>query len=487
MSSNILVSSSVSASAVAAAYSLTTSHPKKETMDEAINIGNLDEQSVIVSVTDDGAEATSAVSTSFISKGGIISLSEAIDSFVDIVFTRFQLTNSSGTVVADSEGDENQVAAYNSWLEGTLVVEAGTYTVTITPNTEFTGDIALTVNASEQQGTSLQVDSTLTGNDTSEYYDFSLSGTNIKLDFDGKSNAESMRVILYDSTGKIVADSDGNSYQRTQYAALTSGTGLAASSGDYTIEVTYVDGVDITQDFDYTFKLYSGNSYAAIYKSTVSAQPYDGSAKGSVEATEGALLYEASAYNRIVTDPSKAINIGWIQQDKSMLDVYSKLTNDDNTNYYIFTLQQGNNLKFDFNTATTQNESGLRVQLMNSIGTLVYADSAGTAAQRALYAQLTSSSGVDASPGNYLIKITYADGIKRDGLVYEFGVYSGSTYSAQYKTTASAQTYANAILAGELGGSTAAAAGIAAYLVAMRDQDENYGSTALADALKSMY
>lgn len=487
MSSNILVSSSVSASAVAAAYSLTSAHKKNETAADAVNIGNLDEQSVIVTVSDKGTEATSAVSQSFTSKGGTVSLSEAIDSYVNIVFTRFQLTDGSGTVVADSDGNADQVANYGKWVDGTLVIAAGTYTATATPDTQFTGNIDLTINSQEQQGTSLEVKSTLTGSDTSEYYNFSLSGTNIKLDFDAGKNSGAARVILYNSNHSIVADSAGNSYQKAQYAALTSGTGLSAKSGDYSVEVTYADNADSTQNVGYDFKLYSGNTYAAIYTSTVKAQPYDGSAKGSVEVPSDALLYETAAYNKIKTDATKAINIGWMQQDKSMLDVYSQLTNDDNTNYYIFTLQQGNNLKFDFNSATTANEAGLRVQLMNSTGTYVYADNQGTAEQRARYEQLTSSTGIDAQTGDYMVKITYADGVTKSDLPYEFGVYSGSTFSAQYKTTASAQTYGNAILSGELGVSTAAAVGIATYLTAQMYKDEEYFTKTLTDALKSLY
>ncbi|MFA4993789.1 MAG: hypothetical protein WC521_00575 [Bdellovibrionales bacterium] len=487
MSSNILVSSSVSASAIAAEYSISTAHPKNETVNEAINIGNLNEQSVIVSITDDGAVATTAVSTSFVSKGGTVSLSQAIDSLVDVVFTRFQLMDSEGTIIADSDGAGALYTAYSDWVDGTLSISAGTYTVTATPDTEFTGDIALTINASELQGTSLQVDSALTGSDTSEYYNFSLAGTNIKLDFDAGRNSGDTRVILYDDNYKIIADSSGNSYQRSQYLAMTSGTGLASASGDYTILVTYSDTADMTQDVDYTFRLYSGNSYAAVYTTTAKAQPYDGSAKGSVEAASDALLYEASAYNKINTNASKAINVGWLQQDKSMLDVFSMLTSADNTNFYIFTLQQGNNLKFDFNASTTQNEAGIRVQLLDGSGSYVYADSGGTTEQRARYEMLTSSTGIDAKTGNYVIKITYADGVDRNNLQYEFGVYSGSAYAAQYKTIASAQTYGNAILTSELGGSSAASAGIAAYLSAQMNEDEDYLSTKLSEALKTLY
>ncbi|MFA5041104.1 MAG: hypothetical protein WC464_05680 [Bdellovibrionales bacterium] len=487
MSSNILVSSSVTASGVPTTYSISTSHPKNETADEAIDIGNLDAQSSIITISDDGAVATSAISQSFVAKEGTVSLSEVFDNFVTEIFTRFQLIDSEGTVIADSQGTTEQIAAYDEWVEGTLAVSAGTYTVTATPETAYTGELALTVGSSERQGTSLYVDSSLTGSDTSEYYNFSLSGSNIKLDFDAGSNAKNVRVILYNEDGKIIADSDGNAYQKSKYVSLTSSSGLSADSGDYSIEVTYADDVDTTVPIDYNFSLYSGNSYAVVYKNTVEAQPYDGSARGSVEATSDAELYEASAYNKIITSAAQAVNIGWIQQDKSMLDVYSQLTAADNVEYYSFTFQQGNNLKLDFNPTTTTNEAGLRVQLMDATGSRVIADSGGTKAQREMYAKLTSSEGVDANTGNYIVRISYAEGAAKDTITYEFGIYSGSSYSAQYKTIASAQTYENAILTGELGSSTAASSAIAAYLTAQMNEDDDYLASQLASALKTLY
>jgi hypothetical protein len=245
--------------------------------------------------------------------------------------------------------------------------------------------------------------------------------------------------------------------------------------------VTYRDNADTTQNLDYDMNLYSGNSYAVAYAETVSSHPYDNSAAGSVTAASNAALYTATAYNKITTSASAAINIGWMKQDQSMLDVYSELTSVDNADYYSFTLEQGNNLKFGFNSSTTPSTTGIRVQLMNSSGTEVIADNEGTADQQAAYQALTTVNGLTASTGGYVIKISYTSDAKKSDTPYEFGVYSGSTYTSEYKTTASAETYATAILDGQVS-STSTSTGIAAYLTAVSNGSAD---DSLTNALKS--
>ncbi|MDD3029450.1 MAG: hypothetical protein PHS57_04115 [Alphaproteobacteria bacterium] len=478
MSSNTLVSSSVSAAAVPATYSFSTTHTKNETADEAISIGSLYQDSVIISVSDQGAAATASLSKSFVSQGGCVDLEESFESYVGQLYTRFQLFDSQGIVIADNEGSAEEQAAYSEWKAGTLLLDVGTYTIVATPNTEYTGDLSLTVDAIEQQGTTLQVSSSLTGNNQAGYYNFSFSGTNMKLDL---AADEKVRVVLYDSDGKVVADSDGNSYQKSKYAELVSGVGLEAESGDYMVAVSYSDNANIENEVDYTFKLYSGNTYSVIYKYDVESNPYDGSAAGSVEATDDALLYGTTDYNKIDATAASAINIGWMKANESMLDVYSMLTNADHTDYYSFTFQEGDHLKFDFDDGTTRDESLFRVQLFDSSGILVIADSEGTEAQRAAYEELISASGLEADPGKFVIKISYADGVtKREDAVYEFGLYSGTIFSVQYKTTATAQTYANALLNGNL---TSDSTGLMLASILAGGDD---GGT-LWDALKSMY
>ncbi|MDR3449927.1 MAG: hypothetical protein P4M15_09345 [Alphaproteobacteria bacterium] len=474
-----LVTASVNPSAFPTTFTINTSHPKNEDSSQAINIGNLQEQSSVVSVSDQGSTAGASVSASFTSQAGDVALlSSDFQNFVSQIETHVQLFNSSGTVIADNQGTAAQQTAYTQWVgSGLTGLPADTYTAVATP---LLSDTDLTASVTQQQGTSLAVNSQLTGGDTSEFYNFTLSaGNNIKLAFDAGSQNSSTRVQLYDSSGNLVADSGGNAYQKSNYSALTSGTGLSATTGDYSVKVSYAPGADTTQNIKYNFQLYSGSNYAVVYKNNVTAQPADYTAAGSVTATSDAQAYARQAYHTLTETASSAVNIGWLQQDKSSLNVLSQLTQADSADYYSFTLQAGDNLKFGFDTTQTKNPSALRVQLFDVSGTRVIADSQGNAAQQAAYKELTTTNGLGATPATYVLKVSYADTSNKADTSYVFNLFSGTSYAAQYKTTASPQTYGNALLSGTVGGS--ASTGMAAYLTNLA----NGGSVDVISALKS--
>lgn len=488
--SNTIVSSSVDVAANVTTYNKKAAHVKNETSDGAISLDDLNQETTTITLSDSGAAATSAVSATFTSgASGLVSLTKTAVTGTSNV--RYQLYDSSGNIVADSSGTTAQVAAYNDWASGTLEIDAGTYTATATPpstaadSTATTKAGTLSINTSEQQSTSLDVNSQLTGSDKSEYYKFVFTGSTMKLDFDATTNANSARVVVYNSAGNIVADSQGDSYQKSQYQKLTSGTGLSETSGEYSVKVTYADGADpTTQNVNYNLQLYAGDSYSVIYKEKVTAKATDNTAAGSVTATSTAEMYSTSAYNKIKTTVKNAVNIGWMKQDQAMLDVYSQLTSADSTDTYKFTYQSGTNLKFGFNTSSTKDTSNLRVQLLDSTGSVVIADSEGTTDQQAAYKKLTTTDGLTASTGTYVIKISYAKNATKTDTTYEFGVYSGSTYASEYQTTASAETYAHAVANNEVTG-TSAATKIAAYLTAQSNGTSSSSDSSLTDALKS--
>jgi len=221
-----LATSSVNATASVATFNISTSAPKNETSSQAINIGNLTEQSTIVNVSDEGSKVGSPVSTVFTTQtGDAISLSETFNSIINQADTRFQLYNSAGTVLADSQGTTSQQALYDEWISGGLSLPGDTYTSVATPEP----NVAATITSSQNQGTALQVSSQLTGSDATEYYNFNLTaGNNIKLALDAGKQTSDVRVQLYNSTGNLVADSAGNAFEKANYLALTSGTGLTA-------------------------------------------------------------------------------------------------------------------------------------------------------------------------------------------------------------------------------------------------------------------
>ena len=463
--SNLLVTSSVNPAALLTTYNIRTPHPKNETSSQAINIGNLTEESSIVSVSDQGAAAGSSVSSTFTTAAGdVTSLSETFSNIVSQASTRFQLYDSSGNIVADNQGTSSQQYAYQQWVQGALSLNADTYTAVATPGI---GNVAPAISTNQVQGTSLEVNSQLTGGNTSEFYNFALtSGNNIKLSFDAGSAQSSTRVQLLNANGQVVADSGGNSYEKANFQALTSGTGLTASQGNYTVAVSYAPGADTTKNVNYNFQLFSGSNYDVVYNNNVKAQPADYTAAGSVTADAKALAYSRQAYNTINPTTAKAVNIGWIAENKSNLNVYSQLTTADNTDLYSFTLQSGNNLKFGFDTSQTKIPNDFRVQILDGSGLQVVADSQGTPAQQAAYKSLTTTNGLQANPGQYLVKVSYAKGVTPSTQTYDFNIFSGTSYSAQYKTIASPQTYGNALLTGALSGTSASSA-IASYLTAV--------------------
>lgn len=463
-----LVNASVAATGTVATFTVATSAVKNETSSQAINIGNLSEQTDSISVSDAGSAANTAVSTTFSAQAGdLITLSQDFSNIVDQVSTDYQLYDSSGTLIADNQGTQAQQDAYTQWVAGTLTAASdGTYTAIATPQ----NGSAATITSSQTQGTSLGVTSTLTGSDSSEYYNFDLTaGNNIKLNFDAGSQTASTRVQLYNSSGQLIADSAGNAFQRANYIALTSGAGLTASTGAYSVKVSYANGVDPNSgDIKYNFQLYSGSKYSVVYNNNVTAQPTDTSASGSVTAASSKTpVYSRQAYNKInATALLNNINIGWLQGNKSALQVYSQLTSADNADWFTFTLQSGTDLKFGFDSSVTTNASDLRVQLYDGTGSKLIADSQGTPAQQAAYKELTTTNGLTSNPGQYAVKISYVPGATQTTNTYQFNLYSGTSYNAVYRTLASAQTYGNALLAGNVAGGYSKNTAIAAYLSA---------------------
>src|SRR5262249_33204675 len=100
-----------------------------------------------------------------------------------------------------------------------------------------------------------------------------------------------------------------------------------------------------------------------------------------------------------------------------------------------------------FNNVT--NTAPTRIQLLDITGTEVIADNFGTDAQKQAFNNLTSTTGLAATPGQYVVRVGYAPGANTSQTqTYNFQVYSGTTFLNSYQTVASAQTYENAILSG---------------------------------------
>ncbi|MGE3623153.1 MAG: hypothetical protein AB7H77_04690, partial [Bdellovibrionales bacterium] len=130
------------------------------------------------------------------------------------------------------------------------------------------------------------------------------------------------------------------------------------------------------------------------------------------------------------------------------LEVVSQLTPQDNINMFNFTFQNSGKVHFKVNTL--DNKAEVRVQLLDTSGTRILADSEGkTKALKDAYATLISREGLDLKNGKYVIKVTYGAGTnKNQNQNYAIQVGSGTTFKSDYRTLASATTIKNTLMAG---------------------------------------
>ncbi|MFY9287799.1 MAG: hypothetical protein WAO98_04790 [Alphaproteobacteria bacterium] len=459
------VTSSVQATG-ATTYTVNTKHTAGDTLSSAVAIGNLAQEGVILSVSDQGSEDGTQVYNFTLDPYENTYLQLSFGNVVDKLTTHIQLLDSNDNVIADNLGDATQQYAFDQLITTGLAPGSGNYRLEVTPvGGEGSPQIALT--ALPQQGTSLAVNSTLTAGDPEEFYSFSLgNSSNLKLNFDANGKNSALRIQLYDSTGHLIADNRGTLFQQNNYTQLTSGTGFTGTSGDYVVKVSYANQTGAKPDIKYNFQLYSGTTYAVTYKTNVAPSVADNSASASVKPTDDAKVFGRQAFHTIGETAQSAVGIGWIMQNKTSLDVTSRLTGVDNTEFYSFVLQAGNNLKLGVSNLTNKADTtSLRLQLLDSSGGRVLADNQGTSAQRDAFDKLTSSAGLESKTGTYVIKAIYGQGaVKSQDLTYNFKIYSGTSYSSVYRTTASPQTYQSAILSGSISGGYSPFAASASYL-----------------------
>jgi hypothetical protein len=376
-----------------------------------------------------------------------------------------------------------------SFTNTSLVAYAGT-SATLYQRTAYnqigaTASTATNIGNLVKDQSQLDVVGNVTGSNNADYYSLNLTGDSLKLAFQNVTNTTNLRVQIYDSTGtKVIADSNGNADQLIAYDQLTSGSGLAEKSGQYVVKVSYAPISLKSLPQSYSLQLYSGQHFQSAYQTTAVAQtdvkkatPVDNT---QTYATSDAHVYGRDDYNTINSTPTTGVNIGWLAENRSQLSLTSQLTQADSTDYYGFTFQSGSAIKLAVNNQT--NTSGLRVQLLDQTGTSILADSNGTAAQKAAYAELTSSSGLKAQTGAYVVKVSYAPGAnKANAQTYNFQLSSGNSYSSSYATTASAQTIGNAMLSGTYGSSTPAQI-TASYLA----NQQSGGTTDILSVLASI-
>lgn len=324
--------------------------------------------------------------------------------------------------------------------------------------------------------TQVNVGSKLVSQNTTNYYKFTLDGSNVKMDFSNVTNSSTITAQLIDSEGTVIADSAGTQEQQDAYALLTSWDGLNTEAGDYYVKVSFGATASKADAQTYSLSLYSGNQFNKSFQTTAVPQT-SLSQKVVVDNTltfmsSDAKYFTKQQYHRVNETVESAVNLGWLYENKGALSTSSKITDTNFQHYYTFALQKGNALKMAFNNTT--DTTGLRFQVTDSTGYSVFADNYGTDAQKAAYEKLTSPEGLAARPGQYAVKVSFAPSADRTKeQYYNFNVYSGDVYTSLYKTTASAETYDTAKVNGTLlTGNYNAATASASYLYGLAQGDE---------------
>jgi hypothetical protein len=302
----------------------------------------------------------------------------------------------------------------------------------------------------------LDVAGQLVRENPTHYYKFTLDGDNLKLDFKNLTSNTALNIQVIDSDGNIVADNEGTDEQKLAYGGMTLEEGQSVEAGTYYIKVTY-GGISLRNESPrYSIDLYSGTHFDNTFQ-TVAMTQTSLNQKVSVDSTmvfasSDALFYTHKDYNIINAKASSALTIGWISENKSALSVTSQITTANANHFYGFVLQKGSTLKLAFDNQTaTENTTNVRIQVMDPTGYRIYADNEGTDAQKEAYAQLTSSGGLNAKPGQFIVKMTYGKGADTTKpQTYKFKVYAGESYSALYETTAIPETFDTAVLRGDL-------------------------------------
>ena len=152
----------------------------------------------------------------------------------------------------------------------------------------------------------------------------------------------------------------------------------------------------------------------------------------STSSATQARLYQQEVTSIIGATVAKSPQIGYLDQNKSALEVQGTLTQQDSSNYLRFNYRTGTSIQLKTNM-----NKGVRVQLMDASGNRVLADSGGSnTTLKQAFADFKSGD-LKLKNGNYVFKVTYDQGVsKTKDLNYDLSLFSGTTYAAKYKTLA---------------------------------------------------
>lgn len=130
-----------------------------------------------------------------------------------------------------------------------------------------------------------------------------------------------------------------------------------------------------------------------------------------------------------------ATDMGWLRANDSRLNVVSQLSSFDTAQYYKFNAISSG--KFGIGDQTDAN---IRIQIYDKNNRLIADSKANQGVASTNYTAMTQSN-YDMSTGNYVLKVTRADGVAANSVVhYAMQMKIGSTYTEDYVTTQVALT-----------------------------------------------
>ena len=181
--------------------------------------------------------------------------------------------------------------------------------------------------------TQLDVTRQVVPQNQTDYYNFTLRGNQLALDYQNITNTSGLRYQILNSAGTVVADSNGTTAQKTAFSQLTAPGGLKANAGNYTLAVSFAPGQVTSNPQSYQVSLYSGSQFSSSYETTAAAQTSVGQHVAvdntDTYATSDAQLFTTQKYNKIDATAETAINVGWLYQNKTALKVESQVTQAD--------------------------------------------------------------------------------------------------------------------------------------------------------------
>lgn len=148
------------------------------------------------------------------------------------------------------------------------------------------------------------------------------------------------------------------------------------------------------------------------------------------------VLYQKSEVHSINSAASDAIDLGYLDKNKSQLVVQTTLTQADNSAYFSFNFRSGDQIQLSTNI-----NKGIRVQIYQASNNRLIADNYGNSTTKEAYADFTDKTGKSLKNGQYIVKLSYADSAsKSSDLSGALTFSSGTTFVSRYKTLSAPET-----------------------------------------------